>query len=172
MTALTAPLDGDALRALVEQHLSEDELRAAVAERLTVDEPRERLRLAATVARIAGEQGDRSRRQRNSAALQLAQTRKAVRVWKDTLGITRNLWNRILRDPENTVGTFGDPEAVAKAAAAETRQWDVVRDSAIAVRDDTATGLMNGAYGAPARNAEVVGLTGLTSARVAQLRTS
>jgi hypothetical protein len=119
---------------------------------LAVDDPRERLRLAAESARLAAERGDKARDKRNAAARQLAQTRKAVRVWKDTLGITRNLWTG--------------------SASEETRRWDKVATDARRIRDETATGLMNGAYGPPARNAEVVALTGLTSARVAQLRTS
>jgi hypothetical protein len=139
---------------------------------LAVDDPRERLRLAAESARLAAERGDKAREKRNAAARQLAQTRKAVRVWKDTLGITRNLWTRIEQEPGGKVGTYKDPEGVARSASEETRRWDKVATDARRIRDETATGLMNGAYGPPARNAEVVALTGLTSARVAQLRTS
>jgi hypothetical protein len=156
-------------RPMVTPVLSEPLDRAAL---VTVLDPRERCRLAADSARIAAERAEKERGIRNSAGLQLAQTRKAVGVWRDTLGITRNLWKRITEDPDAKPGTYKDPEATAKRAADRTRHWEKIATDARAVRDATATGLMNGAYGPPARNAEVVALTGLSSARVAQLRTS
>lgn len=147
-----------------EKLASAEELRA-------ITDPRERLRAAAEVAAAAARQADKHRERRNAAGLQLFQTGglSAAAVWRDTLGISRSLWTRIVHDPTAKASSYADPASVARREAELTRRFDQLAGEAQRVRDETARELMN-RQGVP--NAEVSRMTGLTTARVAQLRTS
>lgn len=136
-----------------------------------IADPRERLHRAAEVAAAADEQADKHRERRNAAGLQLfaAGNLSAAAVWRDTLGISRSLWSRIVKDEDIKVGTYADPAGVARREAELTRKFDRLATDAQKVRDETARELMN-SQGVP--NADVARITGLTTARIAQLRTS
>lgn len=150
-----------------------------MAELSAVADPRERAEQAAELVRYAHAHAEKARLERNRAALAMYNQdgMSAATVWRDTLGISRNLWNRVLDrwdagEIEPAEG-LTDPRGAAKRAADRVRHWEKVEEEARAIRDEVALDLMDGSYGGPPlRNAEVVRLTGLTSARVAQMRTA
>lgn len=154
----------------VEKLATGEELRAIV-------DPVERLRTAAEVTRQAEALADAHRTRRNEAALQLyyAGPRKrgsGAAVWRDTLKISRTVWQRVLdgnRDGRIAVGTFADPAQVAATEADIAAQYDAQHKDAKSVRNDTARYLMNSKG---LSNAEVSRIAGFTTARATQLRTS
>jgi hypothetical protein len=151
----------------------------SVAELSAIADPRERAEKAAELVRYATSHADKARLERNRAALAMhvAHVTPAALIWRDTLGISRNLWNRLLKEYEEGKITpaenLVDPTGAARRAVERKRHWERVADEARKVRDDVALELMDGSWGGPPlRNAEIVRLTGLTSARVAQVRTA
>lgn len=65
-----------------------------------------------------------------------------------------------------------DLTAVAREESTVADNLDQIARAAQEIRNATARGLMNGEFGKPMANAEAAKLTGLTTARMAQLRTS
>lgn len=142
-----------------------------------IADPKERLRKAAETAKKAAELAEPHRIRRNEAALQLYYDGgvTAVEVWRDVMDISRALWNRLLEKAEKGEvkrGTYKDPRAVAADESRKTAAYDELVKQAQQIRNTTARGLMNGKYEERLSNAAVAKLAGLTSARMAQLRTS
>jgi hypothetical protein len=90
------------------------------------------------------------------------------------IGVSRALLVRMMkRLPEHLPPLHGDHTEVGKQATKEAEKWDRVADEALAYRDELAMSMLGqGDDGVQRRrNAEVAQLTGLTTARVAQMRT-
>lgn len=156
--------DGAALRAIDDP---DDPLQGAI------------MRLDATGAMMqrAAELIDENRAIRNAAALQFfaklpRERGSAALVWRDTIDISRTLWTKIVKEANGPLSRYPDPRAVAQEAARQIAECERRYEEARPIRDETARALMNGEYGPPMSNAEVARLARLTSARVAQLRTS
>jgi hypothetical protein len=96
----------------------------------------------------------------------------------EMLGVSRNLVNRILmRMPTEALPDMRDPKRSAKAAHAKIGPLEQIIDAAKEIRDTAALLLMAGEDDAgnevaPVSNADVARATGLTTARIAQLRES
>lgn len=142
-----------------------------------ITDPVERLRAAADVTRRAEAIAEAHRTRRNEAALQLyaegsGGRGSGVEVWRDTLDISRTVWQRVLEGRDSgriAVGTFADPREVAVTEARITAEHDALHKAAKAIRNATARHLMN-VEGMS--NAEAGRVAGLTAARMCQLRTS
>lgn len=96
----------------------------------------------------------------------------------EMLGVSRNLVNRLLmRMPDAPLPDVANPKRAAKAAHAKIPEWECVIEEARAIRDATARMVMSGEDDdgrefTPVSNADVARATGLTTARIAQLRES
>lgn len=159
-----------------------------------VDLP-ERLSAASALEREARAAQDAARGQRNLAALiaHLDHGVAPVTLYREIMGVSRGAFNKYLRHPTapsaevraqhiaDDPEAYGDAEAciaTLNEAVRKERQYGARKVNARKVRDDAALLLM-GAHpdeaapvGTPLlSNAEIVHRTGLTSARVAQLRT-
>ena len=94
----------------------------------------------------------------------------------EMLGVSRNLVNRLLmRMPTAPLPTMADPAKVAKRAHVQMPEVEQTLSSAREIRDTAALLLMagedeNGGELPPVSNADVARITGLTTARIAQLR--
>ena len=94
----------------------------------------------------------------------------------EMLGVSRNLVNRLLmRMPTAPLPDMADPARVAKRAHAQMPEVEETLSKAREIRDTAALMLMsgegeNGEEFAPVSNADVARVTGLTTARIAQLR--
>jgi hypothetical protein len=94
----------------------------------------------------------------------------------EMLGVSRNLVNRLLmRMPTAALPDMADPARVAKRAHAQMPEVEATLSAAREIRDTAALLLMsgegeNGEEFPPVSNADVARVTGLTTARIAQLR--
>lgn len=94
----------------------------------------------------------------------------------EMLGVSRNLVNRLLmRMPTTPLPEMHDPARVAKRAHAQMPEVEETLAKAREIRDTAALLLMsgegeNGEEFPPVSNADVARVTGLTTARIAQLR--
>jgi hypothetical protein len=138
-----------------------------------IKDPMERVKAAATLVEDAQRRGDEARRQRDMYALHLDK----VLGWRPVdivrqVQVSRSLYVRI-RDRYPTVlvekakSLTGDVPALAKAAGAEAVKWDRIAAEGIEIRDAAIEEAINGGI----RNAEVARATGLSTARIAQIRT-
>lgn len=94
----------------------------------------------------------------------------------EMLGVSRNLVNRLLmRMPTTPLPEVKDPARTAKRAHAQMPEVEETLSKAREIRDTAALMLMagegeNGEEFPPLSNADVARVTGLTTARIAQLR--
>lgn len=86
------------------------------------------------------------------------------------IGVSRTLFVRMMARMPDDLPRLDDPEAVAKAAVKDMRKFDALVDEAVKIRNEAVEVLLNGTGAARVKNADVARLTGLTTARVAQLR--
>lgn len=152
-----------------------------------ITDPVERLKAAAALTAEAETAAKERRSLRDMAVIvaRLDHDVPPVRIYRD-LDISRALFNRILqRAPSDADRAaivaehperFADPMATAATVVAEVRHFEQRVEEAREVRDALAQGLMNGEDPdgkpvPPVSNAEIARITGLTTARVAQLRT-
>ena len=140
-------------------------------------DPLARLKASAAYVKSAEAKVEQHRAARDMAVIvaRIDQGEKPVVIYRDTLDISRNLFNRII---DRAPAVRPDiPHALTKAKVAHAKvvrveaQIETVRE----IRDQTALDLMNGYADdgervPPISNAEVARITGLSTARVAQLR--
>jgi hypothetical protein len=132
--------------------------------------PLERVSAAAALAEPAEAAADNARGARDLAACwaHLDDGVPAVTMYRDVLGVSRSLFVRIIQRAPADRPPVKRAKAVAKAKAVKVREFEEVAEAAREIRDTTALLLMNEGN---VPNAEVSRRTGLTTARIAQLRT-
>lgn len=140
-------------------------------------DPAKRAQASARLNRAAQERADTARVERDRAAvsLHLHYGWKPVQVYR-ALDVSRSLFVRMCErvTADGPLRRVPDAEKVMRRAAATVARNDAIVEESREVRDEAAIGMLSGFYrkpdGGAYRNAEVADLTGLTTARVAQLR--
>lgn len=99
-----------------------------------------------------------------------------VRLYRDVLGVSRALFNRVKQRAPAERPSIPNAEQAAGKAAKKVAEYEAVADRARHIRDETAIAMMNGAADdgskvTPVSNADIARLTGLSTARIAQMRT-
>jgi hypothetical protein len=164
-TTMTRPRGGSALSAA--------DLRA-------IEDPLVRVEKAAEVVRKAEVRADAARSMRDIATVvaHLDDGVSPVTLYRDTLECSRGLYVRIIQRAPSQRPKMDDALAQARESAQAVRRHEAVIEEARLVRDETALLLMNGGTDpvtgnkvTPVSNAEIARATGLTTARVAQVRT-
>lgn len=145
-----------------------------------IPDPLERVAAAADLVRKAEERAENARAMRDMAAIvaHLDDGVPPVTMYRDVLGCSRGLFVRIIqRAPAKRPKMEGAVEQARESAAA-VRRHEAIIEAAREVRDSTALLLMNGGKDpvtgqkvTPVSNADIARATGLTTARVAQVRT-
>lgn len=141
-----------------------------------VRDPLKRIAAAAALAREAEEIAEEARARRDRAAVVLRHDydMTPVAIYRDVLGMGRSLFNRILDRTE--VPDYDEGAALpsveevieqAKADSETVRKYDEIATKARDIRDTTALDLIDSGK---ASNADVSRVTGLSTARIAQLR--
>ena len=111
----------DTVTSTIERLATGEELRA-------IADPERRLKAAAEVVERAEAASKAARLRRDAAAIELFRTGlPAVRVWKDTINVSRTLWGRILDqvDPDYVATLrieLGEAEAAGRSTAALRRK--------------------------------------------------
>lgn len=145
-----------------------------------IPDPLERVAAAAELVRKAEERADAARSMRDMATIvaHLDDGVSPVTLYRDTLQCSRGLFVRIIQRAPAKRAKMDNALAQAGESAAAVRRHEAVIEQARAIRDETALLLMNGgkdpvtkAKITPVSNAEIARATGLTTARVAQVRT-
>jgi len=146
----------------------------------SIPDPLERVEKAADLVHKAEERADNARAMRDMATIvaHLDHGVPPVTLYRDTLQCSRGLFVRIIQRAPAKRDKMDDPVAQARESAAAVRRHEAVIEEARAIRDETALLLMNGGIDPvsgqkviPVSNAEIAKRTGLTTARVAQVRT-
>ena len=145
-----------------------------------ISDPLERVAAAADLVRKAEERADAARSMRDMATIvaHLDDGVPPVTLYRDVLKCSRGLFVRIIqRAPAKRPKMDNAVDQARESAAAVRRHEDVI-EQARAIRDETALLLMNGGKDpvtkkkiTPVQNADIARATGLTTARVAQVRT-
>lgn len=153
--------------------LSVDDLRS-------ITDPLERVEKAAELVRKAEDRANAARSMRDMATIvaHLDDGVPPVTLYRDTLECSRGLFVRIIqRAPARRPKMEGALDQARESAQA-VRRHEATIEAARIVRDETALLLMNGGKDPvtgekvkPVSNAEIARATGLTTARVAQVRT-
>lgn len=146
----------------------------------SISDPLERVAAAADLVRKAEVRAENARAMRDMAAIvaHLDDGVPPVTMYRDVLQCSRGLFVRIIqRAPAKRTKIDGAVEQARESAAA-VRRHEAVIEAAREVRDETALLLMNGGTDPvsgdevkPISNADIARATGLTTARVAQVRT-
>lgn len=153
--------------------LSIDKVRA-------LDDPIERVKAAAELVRKAEERADNARSMRDMAAVvaHLDDGVSPVTMYRDVLKCSRGLFVRIIQRAPSKRPKVEDAVEVARESARAVKRNETVAEEARIVRDETALLLMNGGKDpltrrkvVPVSNAHIARVTGLTTARIAQVRT-
>lgn len=153
--------------------LSVDEVRALA-------DPLERVEKAAELVRKAEERANNARSMRDMATIvaHLDDDVPPVTLYRDTLECSRGLFVRIIQRAPSKRPKMEGALDQARESAQAVRRHEATIEAARIIRDETALLLMNGgkdpvtgAKVAPVSNAEIARATGLTTARVAQVRT-
>ncbi len=157
----------DQIRSITDR---EQRLRAATAALETIDEKR-RTQIALRDMAIC--------------VANLDQDVSPVALYRDILGVSRGLFNRIKqRAPDDQTrativaeqpAKFRDSRRTASKAAQEIRRLTLVQDDVRKIRDKTAVAMMNGVADdgtrvTPVSNADIARITDLSTARIAQIR--
>jgi hypothetical protein len=138
-----------------------------------IKDPLDRLKAAAILVDEAQAKGQDARRTRDMAALHLDK----VLGWRPTeivaqIHVSRSLYVRI-RDRyaavlvEHAKNMTGDVPKIAAASGAAAIKWDAIAKEGIEIRDEA----IAEAIAAGVRNADIARATGLSTARIAQIRT-
>lgn len=93
-----------------------------------------------------------------------------VDVYRDILGVSRGLFVRMTQRAPEQLPDIPDAEQVATKAANDVDRYDALAAEALRIRNEVTDDLLNGLTGPAMRNADIARMTGLTTARVAQLR--
>jgi DNA-binding transcriptional regulator YiaG len=94
-----------------------------------------------------------------------------VRIYRDTIHVSRGLFNRMLGREPVALPDWPDADRRARRATAVVERWEPYVNDARKIRDEAVDRLMRRHDGqAPLRNAEVARLLGVSTARVAQMR--
>lgn len=137
-------------------------------------------RLAAATELLAEVEAkrDQARSLRDMAMIvaHLDQGVQPVHIYRDTVGVSRGLFNRVIQRAPDKRPVIPNAVEVAGAAQADLKKWVALVDEVMDIRDDLALSMMNGVADdggrtTPVSNANVARITGLTTARVAQMRT-
>lgn len=153
--------------------LSADDLRK-------IDDPMERVEQAAAVVHKAEERAEAARSMRDMATIiaHLDDGVPPVTLYRDTLECSRGLFVRIIQRAPAKRPKMENALEQARESARAVRRHEATIEEARTIRDETALLLMNGGTDpvtkrkvAPVSNAEIARATGLTTARVAQVRT-
>lgn len=140
-----------------------------------IEDPAKRARAAARIVRDAEAKANEARYERDMAAviLHLREGWKPVEVYR-ALGVSRGLFVRMVQRAPADLPPMADPDKAMRKAARTVERLDTTCEEAREVRDEAAAGMLAGKYRKPDgtlyRNADVARLTGLTTARIAQLR--
>lgn len=150
----------------------------SVASVAKIIDPMKRLTAAAALVREAEAAAERARAERDMATIvaHLDQGVPPVVLYRDTLAVSRGLFNRIIQRAPAERPTIDNAKAVAGKAAKQVRKFEAIVEQAREIRDTAALNLMNGRDEQgnrvpPVSNADISRATGLTTARVAQMRT-
>lgn len=144
-----------------------------------IEDPIKRLKAAATLLRRVQDDAARRRADRGLAVIDLHLGRgvKGVTIYRDTPGLemSRGQFNKIIKRAPAEWSSDGSVRDVEKKAIA-AHQKILALDEVIAqfqeIRDSTAIGLMEGEFGGGVvSNADVARASGLSTARIAQMRT-
>lgn len=137
-----------------------------------IADPTKRAKEASELARQIEAKLDAERARRDMAVVvaRMDHGVPPVTLYRE-LDVSRGLVNRMLQRAPAQRPTFDDPVKEAKAAQRAVKKHEPLLEEILVVRDDTLRGLMNGAYGErPISNADAHRLSGLTTARIAQIR--
>lgn len=138
-------------------------------------------RLRAAIAAVAHAKAGRARavakRDMAAAVAHLDHGIAPVTVYRDTLGLSRSWFNRVLQETPAGRPRIGDPIVTAKAQHRKVVEWtekvtaleQIQRQTILALLDGIAD---DGSRVDPWTNAAVARLAGLSSARIAQIRTA
>lgn len=146
----------------------------------TIPDPLERVARAAEVAAKAEQRAEAARSMRDRATIvaHLDDGVSPVTLYRDTLDCSRSLFVRIIQRAPAQRPKMEDALDQARESAGAVRRHETTLEAARAIRDETALLLMNGGTDpvtgeavAPISNAEVAEVTGLSTARIAQVRT-
>lgn len=164
----------------------QDRIAAILDDVALIDDPVERCGRAAHLDKVAAHRESEARAVRDNAAMvaHIDFGVQPVLLYRGALGgLSRGLFNRMVQRANSvsplpalratiphSLATREDAISLARDAATTVRVYDVVGTGARKIRDDTGRGLMNGDYGTPMSNADFSRLTGLSSARAAQIR--
>lgn len=141
---------------------------------------RKRLAAADRELRRLEAKADKERALRDMAVIvaHLDQGVRPVTLYRDVLGCSRSLFNRIIQKAPAAADRPHIPNAERRAATstAKVRDLDAQVAAMRALRDKTAVNLMNGVGDHGERvevvtNAEVARILGVSTARAAQMRT-
>lgn len=150
----------------------------SVASVAKIIDPMKRLTAAAALVREAEAAAEHARAERDMATIvaHLDQGVRPVVLYRDTLAVSRGLFNRIIQRAPVDRPEIPDAKTVAGKAARQVRKYEAIVEQAREIRDTAALMLMNGrdAQGnkvPTVTNADISRATGLTTARVAQMRT-
>jgi dienelactone hydrolase len=122
-------------------------------------------------SRTANQRRDKAKEARRKAMVGVEV--KPVDVYKHTIGVSRGLFVRLLHRAPNQLPEIENAREVALMAKEDCQMYDAINVDARIIRDEAITVLLNGDRKAGIKaisNADVARLTGLTTARVAQLR--
>ena len=146
----------------------------------SIEDPIERLAAASELAKKAEERAERARAMRDMAAVvaHLDDGVAPVTLYRDVLGCSRSLFVRMIQRAPAQRPKIAEAIEVARESAEAVRRHSAVASDARDVRDETALLLMvggddpvSGAEVAPTTNADISRATGLSTARIAQMRT-
>jgi hypothetical protein len=116
----------------------------------------------------------RQRRAVAGVALRYQPGRTQASVLRE-LAVSRALYVRWERRWAEEARAVDNPERAASQATKDLEKWSAVASEMREIRDDVVDDMLNGGLrrrdGARFRNADVARITGLTTARVAQMRT-
>lgn len=145
-----------------------------------ITDPTERARAAARLTGDAAEAAEKERLHRDVGALVLHYQHgyPPVRIYRDILDIPRSAFIRMTQHKpaewsDRLPFDADDPAAVEKFTrrhADRFRRYLDLSGQARRVRDEAVDTVLNGHDTAPVSSAELARLTGLTTARIAQLR--
>ena len=152
----------------------------AVDDVRAIPDPLERLAAAAALVEKAKERADAARSMRDMAVVvaHLDDGVPPVTLYRDVLKCSRGLVVRIIQRAPAKREKMADALGQARESADAVRRHEAVIQAARPIRDETALLLMNGGTDpvtgeavAPMSNADIARATGLSTARVAQVRT-
>lgn len=144
-----------------------------------IENPVERLTAAADLVRASEQRAEGARSMRDMAAIyaHLDDGVPPVVMYRDVLQCSRGLFVRMVQRAPAKRDRFEDAVSQARESAEAVRRHEATIEAARVIRDETALALMNGwkdPYSGEKHllsNADVARATGLSTARIAQMRT-